>query len=421
MARLGPFEAAPRLAVGVSGGADSMALVLLAQCWARRRGGTVVALTVDHGLRPEAAAEARQVKAWLARRSIEHRTLSWRGRPAGSVQAAARHARYRLLGRWCRRAGVLHLAVAHTLEDQAETLLLRLAGGSGIDGLAAMAAVGELPAGDGPRLIRPLLGTAKARLRATLSRLGQDWIEDPSNRDARYARVRLRALMPALAEEGVGAAGLAAAAARLGEARAAQDDSVADLLARAVAAFPAGYLRLDRAALAAAPAEVGRRALARCLVTVGGGDYAPRRRRLKRLYDALVGGRLAGRTLAGCRVLPWGQAVLICREPAAIEGRLEREPEAGAHWDGRFRAASGGGAPRLGSLGAEGWAEVTAAAPDLRSHLIPPAARAGLPAARDARGVLAVPHLGYWRERGRRIAIAFEPRQPLAGCRFTVA
>ncbi|HZD25370.1 MAG TPA: tRNA lysidine(34) synthetase TilS, partial [Alphaproteobacteria bacterium] len=140
MAPFAPFEATPALAVAVSGGADSLALALLADGWARRRGGVATALTVDHGLRPEAAAEARRVGRWLAARGIPHRILRWRGdKPATAVQAKARAARYALLADWCRRHGVLHLLTAHHRGDQAETVLMRLAHGSGVDGLAGMA------------------------------------------------------------------------------------------------------------------------------------------------------------------------------------------------------------------------------------------------------------------------------------------
>jgi tRNA(Ile)-lysidine synthase len=270
MRPLGAFEAQPRLAVAVSGGSDSLALTLLLHDWVRRRGGHLTALTVDHGLRPEAAAEARQVARWLKARGIRHRILTWR--PAGEahrggLQAAARTARYRLLGAWCRANSVLHLALAHHREDQAETLLLRLGRGSGLDGLAAMAAVSER---EGVRLIRPLLTIPRVRLAASLRRAGQDWIEDPSNRDPAHARVRVRALMPALAAEGFTAARLAATAAHLGRARAALDDAVADLLAVAAAPSPAGYLLLDPAPLRAASAEVSLRALAHALLAIGG-------------------------------------------------------------------------------------------------------------------------------------------------------
>ncbi|HLU65659.1 MAG TPA: tRNA lysidine(34) synthetase TilS, partial [Kofleriaceae bacterium] len=176
---LGPFERRPRLAVAVSGGPDSLCLCLLAHGWAKARGGEVSALTVDHGLRPTSADEARQVAAWLGPRGIDHHVLRWTGaKPATAIQEAAREARYRLLGDWCRAAGVLHLLLAHHLDDQAETVAFRRARGSGPEGLAGMPAVRELA---GLRLLRPLLGVPKARLVATLEAAGQAWLEDPSN------------------------------------------------------------------------------------------------------------------------------------------------------------------------------------------------------------------------------------------------
>ena len=213
-----PFEPAPRLAIAVSGGADSLALTLLAQAWAAVQGGAVTALTVDHGLRPEATAEASQVGTWLSARGIEHRILAWRGPlPSHGIQAAARKARFRLLEEWCADAGVLHLLLAHHQDDQAETLLLRLMRGSGSDGLAGMSADVERAQ---CRVLRPLLPVPRARLVATLHRLGQSWIEDPSNRDHRYARARLRQGLTPLAEAGLTSQRLAAAAARLGRVRA---------------------------------------------------------------------------------------------------------------------------------------------------------------------------------------------------------
>ncbi|MGH6981766.1 MAG: tRNA lysidine(34) synthetase TilS, partial [Stellaceae bacterium] len=190
MAALGPFERRPRVAVAVSGGADSMALLLLAREWAAARQGDVTALTIDHKLRPEAAKEARRVARWCKARGVVHRTLAWRGKkPKGDIQAAARAARYRLLEDWCVDAGVLHLLLAHHQDDQAETFLLRLARGSGLDGLAAIAPVAERP---GCRLLRPLLAMSHGRLVATLEARGQVWLDDPSNDNERYARVRMR-------------------------------------------------------------------------------------------------------------------------------------------------------------------------------------------------------------------------------------
>ncbi|MGE5146314.1 MAG: tRNA lysidine(34) synthetase TilS, partial [Candidatus Eiseniibacteriota bacterium] len=361
MARLGPFERRPALAVGVSGGADSLALVLLAAGWARRRGGIVTALTVDHGLRPEASAEARQVGRWLAARGIAHRRLAWRGpKPRHNIQALARAARYGLLTDWCRREGVLHLAIAHHQDDQAETLLLRLGRGSGLDGLAAMAPVAELA---GLRLLRPLLTVPRARLVATLEAMDQDWIEDPTNDDPAHARVRLRALGPALAAEGLSAERLAATARRLGRARAALDQAVAALLARAAALDPAGYCSLDPAPLRDAPDEVALRALGRALTTVSGGAYGPRLDGLERLMAAIGNGSLGGgRTLAGCRIVPRRGRLLLCREPADIVDERWLEPGRPVLWDGRFqvtlRRTAGRGRVRLAKLGRDGWSEL---------------------------------------------------------------
>ena len=210
MQAFGPFEQRPRLAVAVSGGADSMALCLLAASWAQGLGGSVTALTVDHGLRAAAAAEAAQVGDWLAARGVAHKILCWQGaKPAADLQAAARLARYELLNDWCAQEAVLHLLLAHHQEDQAETLLLRLGRGSGVDGLSAMAPISVTKAG---RLLRPLLGISRARLMAGLKAEGQSWIEDPSNEDVRFSRVRWRQLMPKLQAEGLNSERLAATA-----------------------------------------------------------------------------------------------------------------------------------------------------------------------------------------------------------------
>jgi len=427
MRAVGPFEARPRLAVAVSGGSDSMALTLLAAAWARRRNGEIISITVDHGLRPEAAAEARQVGRWLRARGIAHRILRWRpaaGERHGGLQAAARAARYGLLADWCRRYGVLHLALAHQQEDQAETLLLRMARGSGLDGLAAMAPVAERA---GVRLIRPLLPIPRARLRATLAHDRQSWIEDPSNDDPAHARIRMRRLLPALAAEGLDAARLAGTAAHLGRARAAIDDAVAALLARAAAVFPAGYVRLDADVLRAAPVEVSLRALARCLMAVGGREYVPRLDRLERLHARLRSEGLGGgATLGGCLVAPYRGAILICREPHMAAEEVAIAPGTTVLWDGRFRIDR----PRFGStgramrlvvrrLGTDGWAAVVAREPGLRGHPIPPAVRPSLPSLWRARGLAAVPHLDIAQARAHMsITAAFLAPAPLAGARF---
>src|SRR5947199_3069880 len=215
------WKAVPAVVLAVSGGPDSVALMWLAARWRRglKRGPRLIAVTVDHGLRKEAAREARDVKDLARMLGIEHRTLRWRGaKPKSGLPAAAREARYRLLARAARECGASHLATAHTRDDQAETLLMRLLRGSGVTGLAAMAAETER---DGVRLLRPLLDTSKSELIATLQAAGVGFADDPTNRDSAFTRPRLRALMPVLAEEGAEAKTLARLALRLARANAA--------------------------------------------------------------------------------------------------------------------------------------------------------------------------------------------------------
>ena len=434
MERLGPFEARPHLAVAVSGGRDSLCLAILLQRWAKPRRGRITALTVNHGLRPESAAEAAQVRRWLAAHGITHRTLHWQRSGAvrrfpGGLQAAARDARYRLLSAACREFGILHLALAHQRDDQAETFLLRLDRGSGLDGLAAIAPIADR---QGIRLLRPLLPVPRARLAATLQAWRQDWIDDPSNEDDAHTRIRLRRLLPTLAETGVTPARLAGAATALGQVRQAMEEAVASVLAAAAEIDPAGYLRLDPVALTAAPVEVSQRALARCLMAIGGGAYAPRRERLIRLHDRIAGGRLGGgATLGGCRIARHKDRLVICREMAAIGPPCPLPAGATVVWDGRFALALPSQQRRTGrfqvaALGEAGYRAVLAHRPDLRGHPIPALVRPVLPAlwqaGRGRKRPLAVPHLDYRAGNPQvSVSIDFVPLHALAASRFTVA
>jgi tRNA(Ile)-lysidine synthase len=427
MARLGPFEPHPDLAVAVSGGADSMALTLLADTWARAQGGRVTALTIDHGLRRESADEARQVARWLKANRIRHRILRWSPPPApkgkggrmANLQAAARDARYDLLCGWCREHAVLHLLLAHHQDDQAETLLLRLARGSGLDGLAAMSPLTERAA---VRLLRPLLSSSKAQLVGYLEARRQSWIDDPSNRDPANARVRMRHLLPRLAEEGMTVTRLAETAERLAQARVVVDGATNRLLAQAVALYPEGYLRLDTVALRSAEKAVGLRALARAIGCIGGATYGPRLARLTRLYEEI--GRHAvgepalgrGRTLGGCRILPIAKRgvassrvdVLIVREPAAVSPPAPLDGGTSVVWDGRYdviregeaaafprtKASKAASAWTIGALGEDGWQEVRRSGFALE-HVLPRDVIITLPALRRRGKLMTVPHLGY--------------------------
>lgn len=417
MAPLGPFEAAPLLAVAVSGGGDSLALVHLAQSWVQARGGRVLGLTVDHGLRPESAAEAAQVAAWLAEAGIEHRTLAWQGpKPDSALQEKARAVRYRLLEAECRRAGALHLLLGHHRDDQAETHLMRRRRDSGADGLAGMAAVAERP---GVRLLRPLLPVPGSRLRATLAVAGRPWIEDPSNRDLAFTRVRLRGEL----ESGRGVA-LAGETRAYGRKRVRAEEARWRLLAEACVLHPAGHAVIDGVRLAAAPSEVAEAALARLAACVGGREHLPRRDRVARLLSRVCAVPDGARgTLAGCRLLPHEGRLLLCREMRDLPPPLTVAAGEAVDWDGRFRFHfSGPGMARLAPLGPEGWAQVVTDAPGLRRHPVPHAVRLSLPSLWDEAGVSAVPHLDYKRERGSPSAwIAVRPRESLSGVGFCVA
>ncbi len=215
------WKGAPAIVLAVSGGPDSIALMWLAARWRRAlaRGPRLIAVTVDHGLRAEAAGEARDVKRLARTLDLPHRTMRWTGaKPKSGLPAAARAARYRLLAQAARESGATHVLTAHTRDDQAETLLMRLLRGSGIAGLSAMARVTER---EGVLLARPFLNVSKSQLIMTLGKAKIGFADDPTNRDPNFTRPRIRAVMPLLAAEGGDARNLARLASRLARANAA--------------------------------------------------------------------------------------------------------------------------------------------------------------------------------------------------------
>jgi tRNA(Ile)-lysidine synthase len=261
------WKAAPAIVLAVSGGPDSIALMWLAARWRRAltRGPELVAVTIDHGLRAEAAREARDVKRLAKSLDLPHRTLRWTGpKPKAGLPAAAREARYRLLAQAARAGGATHILTGHTRDDQAETLLMRMLRGSGIAGLAAMARETER---DGVRLVRPLLDIPKSRLIATLQKAKIDFADDPTNHDVSFTRPRLRAV---LAEEGGDSRNLARLASRLARANAAVE-VLADGAERYVALRDRDPQRpgFDAAVFAALPEEIRVRLLKRAIDRAG--------------------------------------------------------------------------------------------------------------------------------------------------------
>jgi tRNA(Ile)-lysidine synthase len=348
------LAAAPpgEIGVAVSGGGDSVALLLLVL----KAGRAAAAVTVDHGLREGSAAEAAAVAALCAGRGIPHATLRWTGWDGrGNLQDQARQARRALIADWARGRGIGAVALGHTLDDQAETFLMRLARGSGVDGLSGMAPVAEA---DGIRWLRPLLGLRRAALRAWLDDEGVGWTEDPSNLDRRFERVRARAALPVLAGLGLGPERLAATAARLALAREALERGAAEVAAACLARGPAGDLTLDPGPLAAAPEELRLRLLAGALCWVSGARYRPRLVRLEAALAAILAGAVGhGLTVHGCVLRGRGGQVTIRREPSRVAPPVPVEQ---GRWDGRWAletpAAEAG--LSLGALGAAGLAAV---------------------------------------------------------------
>jgi tRNA(Ile)-lysidine synthase len=333
----------PALVLAVSGGPDSTALMWLAARWRqrRRRGPKLIAVTVDHGLRPEARREAAAVKRLAARLGMTHRTLRWTGpKPKTGLQEKAREARYRLIAAAADRARATCVLTGHTIDDQAETILFRMSRGSGLTGLVGIARMRPLvmPAAQPPAgarrgtrepgasvfLVRPLLDVPKARLVATLRAAKIPCAEDPSNLDPRFTRTRLRALAPALAAEGLDARRFALLARRIRRAEAAIEFAVA----AAASALSEGEwsdrgpIVLEAEGFAALPAEVALRLLGRAVARVG--DEGPvRLGKLESLAEALAAAAAAAaagvrfrRTLAGAVVTLGGHRITVERAPA---------------------------------------------------------------------------------------------------------
>lgn len=317
------FPKSGRVVLAVSGGADSTALLMLAARWraTREKGPALSAATIDHALRRHSRAEAEQVAALAGQLGIPHHILTWEGeKPATGIEAAAREARRRLIAAHTRRLGATRIATAHTLDDQAETVLMRLAAGSGPAGLAGMRMQENR---DGLTWLRPFLDTRKQRLIATLQRDGIAWSEDPMNRDARFERPRLRAAAEVLAREGLTAERLG----RLAERMARYEAVVAGCAEAAAAALgPRQPGRWDGAALLALPEELALRLLAAEIAGVTADDthkldHPIRLQRLEALWRdlrmALTERRALRRTLAGALVaVTPDRALTIAREPA---------------------------------------------------------------------------------------------------------
>jgi len=326
-----------RLGVAVSGGGDSVALLCLLSDWSACGGPEIEAVTVDHGLRPDSAREARFVAMLCTQLNIPHTTLIWDGPDAsGNLQDQARRARYQMMADWAEGRGIVDIALGHTTDDVAEGFLMRLARGSGLDGLSAMSDSVEFfkPV----RFVRPLLGASRDELRAYLKGRGQVWTDDPSNLDDRFERARIRKALDVLNDLGITPGKISRTSERLRDAREDLTSYVSDF-AREAVQFDAGdlVLAIDRdgagpgGRLVTKSAETFRRILRAGVMWISGSEYAPRSDSLDQLIAAEHARTSA--TVGGCRAVFHRGTMRLTREWKAV---AETRCEAGETWDGRW-------------------------------------------------------------------------------------
>ncbi len=374
------------IGVALSGGGDSVALLHL--CLAA--GLPVEAVTVDHGLRDGSAAEAVAVAADCAALRVRHEARVWvHGTVPGNLMDRARRARMVLIRDWARDRGIAVVALGHTRDDQAETLLMGLARAAGIDGLSGMRREWS---DAGVRFLRPLLDAGREELRDWLRVRNIGWIEDPTNENDRFLRVKARRVLAALKPMGITAEGLAAAAGHLAQVKAALKVQVVDAAARLLRE-EAGSLAIDPG-IQAEPHEVRRRLIVAGLMWLSAGEYAPRADAVARLEAAIAAGRDA--TLWGCR---WRSGRMM-REAKAVGGAVPL----GALWDGRWVLEGPGvqGA-EVRALGAAG----LSACPDWRAAGLPREVLVVTPALWEGTALIAAPVAGMGRDWSARIAAPF--------------
>lgn len=367
------------LAVAVSGGADSMALMKAAADFGKQNGNRIVALTVDHGLRPESAAEARQVADWAHALGVKAELLVWQGeKPKTGIEQAARNARYALLFDACRRLKIENLLLGHHKRDQAETFLMRRARGSGEIGLAGMSAVRSFAFG---RMLRPFLGIEPSKLRAFARENGLPWVDDPTNATMQFERGRLRQTVSVEVLEDAFCQTLF-----YGKKRRVLEEQTAAFYRRFLVLSPMGYALLPQGAFAADEACLAY-ALGEILRVVANAPYAPDTTAVEALISRINSG-FRGCTLGGCRIAPcFKKQILIWREERSLPPAVSFDKTGFAYWGGFAVAVSG--APfenfTVGALNRPMKTEI-----NVPKRVVPT-----LPAIFDKEKLCIVPHLGY--------------------------
>ena len=426
MASLFPNPENPKIAVGVSGGGDSMALLYLAQRWAKQHGGQAIALIVDHGLRAESKKEAHSVAQQLTDYGIENHILTWEGeKPLSNIQENAREERYALLTSWCKNNHISDLLIAHHADDQAETLLLRLLRGSGVDGLAAMASETKK---NGIRILRPLLHIQKATLITLLRTVKWTWIDDPSNKNEKFDRVRVRNWIESQTDNARITERLVDTTAHLSRARRALETFTADAIKRHTALYKEGYATLQLNGLRKQPEEIGLRMLSGLLRAISGNPDIMRFESLQSLYTHLISDiPFKGTTLHGCQIMPKNNdMLLIIREYAAIHEKTDIAANAPILWDQRFNITVNTSLKAtlyIAPIGHDNWHKICKENPTVKDNLhvkkMPKKALYTLPTLFTLEKILAIPHIGY-KENSEELAIfcIFQPPETVSDVYF---
>ncbi len=430
MASIGYFEPNPTIAIAVSGGADSMALLFLADNWAKAHNGEVIALTVNHNIRNEAESEAQQVYQWCKDLRIKQYILPWEhiNKPITAIQKNAREARYQILTDHCKKHNILHLLTAHHNDDQIETMFFRLARGSGLSGLSAMPLQTII---SGVRILRPLLTTSKTRLIATLQSYKQDWIEDPSNQNIDYGRVMIRKKLSETDNNENLKIRASYAINRLSCFRNILENKIASEMTNVINIYQAGYAIIDLSKFYDIKKTIGEQILSALIQTLNGEYYPPRNEKISNLYkDLNIKKSKLKRSIGGLlfEVTP-EQKLLVYREEKAIENPVHIKNGELISWDNRFLATwfSDGICPDfliIRSLGSDGFSQISKNSLRLLKNSIPKRIIRTIPSLWLLEELISAPHIGYMKKNNSapfiNCDIKFYPTKPLAGSSFFV-
>jgi tRNA(Ile)-lysidine synthase len=422
---LGPFEDEPIFAVAVSGGADSLALTLLCHDYATSLGGKIIALTIDHALRVDSAKEAAEVNKLLLAHNIEHHILNWdhAAKPESNIQSKARQARYDLLTNYCKQQNILHLLVAHHRDDQAETFLMRLERGSGVEGLSSIRLVSSY---NKVRILRPLLSIEALVLKQYLQHRNIVWIEDPSNLNKQFTRIKIREYLNN--NDKLITSRLCDTVTSMQRANNSISKSTYDLMVRAVKISPLGFGEISIKDFIIADEEQALRTLSALITTISGSNYPPRFDSIKKIYDDIMNNSLRTiSTLGHCKIIHnkskhKNNKLVICKELPKHEVREPLKFNQTTIFDNRFLITFKGNAiilddnnMTIGYLGKQSWSEICRINPIFNDININKEVIYTLPSIRILDKVVAVPYIDYYENEATKIYINcyFKPTRPL--------